>query len=174
MNDGPANATNAIGRSGSTASAGRINLANEYQPTAVRIAIAGIDGRMGRALVSSAGADFAIAGGSERAGSPALGAAPGGWTVSDSAEEAAQSADVWIDFTTPDATLAALDAELDVARQLRLARDRWALRRPTLRRFRRATARGARLAVPVRRGKVARARRPSFRGSPGWLPISCS
>ncbi|MEQ1785184.1 MAG: 4-hydroxy-tetrahydrodipicolinate reductase [Hyphomonadaceae bacterium] len=75
----------------------------------IRIAIAGIDGRMGRALVSSAGANIAIVGGSERPGSTALGIAPGGWTVSDGAAKAAQSADVWIDFTTPTATLAALE-----------------------------------------------------------------
>ena len=75
----------------------------------IRIAIAGIAGRMGQALVSSAGADVAIVGGSERAGSPALGADPRGWTVSDNAAVAAGSADVWIDFTTPTATLAALE-----------------------------------------------------------------
>jgi 4-hydroxy-tetrahydrodipicolinate reductase len=74
----------------------------------IRIAIAGIAGRMGQALVSSAGPDMTIAGGSERAGSPALGVAPGGWTVSDSATKAAEAADVWIDFTTPSASLAAL------------------------------------------------------------------
>lgn len=75
----------------------------------IRIAIAGIAGRMGQALVKSAGEDFAVAGGSERAGSPALGATQGGWTVSDSAAKAAQSADVWIDFTTPQASLEALE-----------------------------------------------------------------
>ena len=75
----------------------------------IRIAIAGIAGRMGQALVRSAGDGFSIAGGSERAGSDALGVAPGGWTVSDSAEKAAQSADAWIDFTTPTASLEALE-----------------------------------------------------------------
>ena len=81
----------------------------------ISIAIAGIAGRMGQALVKCAGPDMIIAGGSERPGSDALGQAPGGWTVSDSAAKAAQSADVWIDFTTPDASLAALE-------QLRLTR----------------------------------------------------
>ena len=71
----------------------------------IRIAIAGIAGRMGQALVRSAGADFIIAGGSERVGSDA----PGGWTVSDGAAKAAQSAEVWIDFTTPTASLEALE-----------------------------------------------------------------
>ena len=75
----------------------------------ISIAIAGIAGRMGQALVKSAGDGFIISGGSERAGSDALGPAPGGWTVSDGAAKAAQSADVWIDFTTPTASLEALD-----------------------------------------------------------------
>ena len=75
----------------------------------IRIAIAGIAGRMGQALVNSAGADFVIAGGSERAGSDALGVASGGWRVSDSAVTAAQSADAWIDFTTPAASLESLE-----------------------------------------------------------------
>jgi len=74
-----------------------------------RIAIAGIAGRMGQALVKCAGDGFVIAGGSERPGSDALGPAAGGWTVSDGAAKAAQSADVWIDFTTPTASLAALE-----------------------------------------------------------------
>lgn len=38
------------------------------------------------------------------------------------------------------ATLAALEKELDAARQLRLARDRWTLRRPVLRQYREAMA----------------------------------
>ena len=75
----------------------------------ISIAIAGIAGRMGHALVRSAAADFTIVGGSERPGSDVLGAAAGGWTVSDSAAKAAQSADVWIDFTTPAASLEALE-----------------------------------------------------------------
>lgn len=74
-----------------------------------RIAIAGIAGRMGQALVKSATDSFVISGGSERAGSDAIGPAAGGWTVSDSAAKAAQSADVWIDFTTPTASLEALE-----------------------------------------------------------------
>lgn len=75
----------------------------------IRIAIAGAAGRMGQALVKSAGADFAIAGGSERPGAPGLGQDQGGWTLSDGSAKAAQAADVWIDFTTPQATLEALD-----------------------------------------------------------------
>jgi 4-hydroxy-tetrahydrodipicolinate reductase len=75
----------------------------------IRIAIAGVAGRMGQALVKCAGSQVTIVGATERAGSPALGADPAGWTVADSASRAAQSADVWIDFTTPQASLEALE-----------------------------------------------------------------
>ena len=64
---------------------------------------------MGQALARVAGKDFVIAGGSERAGSDKIGADMGGWTISDAANKAAQSADVWIDFTTPEASLHALE-----------------------------------------------------------------
>lgn len=77
----------------------------------IRIAIAGAAGRMGQALAkAAASSDFAIVGGSERAGSEAIGNEFGpGATISDAANKAAATADVWIDFTTPEATLAALD-----------------------------------------------------------------
>ncbi len=75
----------------------------------IRIAIAGAAGRMGQALVKCAGADFTVTGGSERPGAPGLGQDQGGWTLSDGSAKAAQSADAWIDFTTPQATLEALD-----------------------------------------------------------------
>lgn len=84
------------------------------------IAIAGAAGRMGRALIRAASEDsrFRIAGGTERPGSRALGmdlgdlAGGGGFGVNaaDSVHTAATTADVWIDFTAPDATLDALDA----------------------------------------------------------------
>jgi 4-hydroxy-tetrahydrodipicolinate reductase len=84
------------------------------------IAIAGAGGRMGRALIAAAAADgrFTLAGGSERRESPALGADLGtlagvaalGVMTTESASAAANKADVWIDFTTPDATLAALES----------------------------------------------------------------
>ncbi len=84
------------------------------------IAIAGAGGRMGRALIRAAAEDkrFTIAGGSERRESPALGADLGtlggvpalGVVSTDSASAAASKADVWIDFTTPEATLAALES----------------------------------------------------------------
>jgi 4-hydroxy-tetrahydrodipicolinate reductase len=64
---------------------------------------------MGQALVKCAATDFTVTGGSERAGAPGLGQDQGGWTLSDGACKAAQSADVWVDFTTPQASLEALD-----------------------------------------------------------------
>lgn len=62
------------------------------------IAIAGCNGQMGRALMSAANSDsrFSITGTTTRGGT--------------SAGAAGANADVWIDFTTPDATLAALDS----------------------------------------------------------------
>lgn len=82
------------------------------------IAIAGAAGRMGRALISAAAARprLRIAGGTERAGSNAIGQDLGALAglspvgVSVSTDAAAIVADVWIDFTTPAATLAALHA----------------------------------------------------------------
>jgi 4-hydroxy-tetrahydrodipicolinate reductase len=61
------------------------------------LAIAGANGRMGRALVDAAGRDarFSVAGTTTRGAS---------------AGAAAANAEVWIDFTTPEATIAALDA----------------------------------------------------------------
>ena len=79
----------------------------------IRIAIAGAAGRMGQALAGMAlakGGGLSVAGGSERPGSEAIGRelAPGA-VISDAVSKAAANADVWIDFTTPEATLAALD-----------------------------------------------------------------
>ena len=75
----------------------------------ISIAIAGAAGRMGQAIAACAGPDFVITGGSERPGTPPIGADKGGWTIADSPSRAAQSAEVWIDFTTPQATLEALE-----------------------------------------------------------------
>jgi 4-hydroxy-tetrahydrodipicolinate reductase len=77
----------------------------------LKIAIAGVAGRMGQALIkAAAGGEFVVVGGSERPGSPDIGRdLGGGATISDAANKAAASADAWIDFTTPEATLAALD-----------------------------------------------------------------
>lgn len=84
------------------------------------IAIAGAAGRMGRALVRAARDSnaFRIVGGTERPGGGALGVdigvlaggEPIGVAPQRDVSAAAASAAVWIDFTTPAATLAALDA----------------------------------------------------------------
>ncbi|MES1201012.1 MAG: 4-hydroxy-tetrahydrodipicolinate reductase [Pseudomonadota bacterium] len=72
------------------------------------IAIAGAEGRMGRALIAAVAQrkDVAIVGGTEREG-----AAPEAeFPISRDAGAAAANADVWIDFSAPDATIAALEA----------------------------------------------------------------
>ncbi len=77
------------------------------------IAIAGAAGRMGQALVRAAAADarFRVVGGTARAGSAAAGASLGdGATISGDPKTASAGAQVWIDFTSPTATLAALCA----------------------------------------------------------------
>jgi 4-hydroxy-tetrahydrodipicolinate reductase len=78
----------------------------------LRIAIAGAAGRMGQALIAAAerAGNISVTGGSERAASPSLGRelAPG-VVISDAANKAALAADVWLDFTTPEATIAALE-----------------------------------------------------------------
>lgn len=86
----------------------------------IQLAIAGAAGRMGRALIAAASDErgLAIVGGSERADNPALGADLGilaqgdalGVVCLDSPEAAAHKAEVWVDFTTPSASLSALDA----------------------------------------------------------------
>src|SRR5262245_45644695 len=65
------------------------------------LAIAGCTGAMGRALIDAAGADgrFSVAGAASRGGA--------------STKAAAAYADVWIDFTAPEATLAALEALIE-------------------------------------------------------------
>jgi 4-hydroxy-tetrahydrodipicolinate reductase len=72
------------------------------------IAVAGAAGRMGRALVRAANADqrFRIAGATIREGS----ANTADIAAATAVEDAAANADVWIDFTTPKATLDALNA----------------------------------------------------------------
>jgi 4-hydroxy-tetrahydrodipicolinate reductase len=78
----------------------------------IKLAIAGAAGRMGSALVKAALGDarFSVVGGTERAGSASIGLDGGGFGVSDRVEVACANADVWIDFTTPSATTAALVA----------------------------------------------------------------
>lgn len=84
------------------------------------IAIAGAGGRMGRALVRAAAHDarFLVCGGTERSDGQFLGIdlgalagiAPLMMNTSETSNLAAGDATVWIDFTTPEATIAALDA----------------------------------------------------------------
>src|SRR5579862_5441887 len=84
----------------------------------IRIAIAGCAGRMGQTLVKLAGPEFAVVGGTERAGASQIGQDLGmlaalealGALAVEGAAEAAKQADVWIDFTAPAATLSALGA----------------------------------------------------------------
>jgi 4-hydroxy-tetrahydrodipicolinate reductase len=73
------------------------------------VAIAGAAGRMGRALTAAATADarFQVVGGTERG--DALKAASA-FAISADAATAAADADVWIDFTAPDASISALNA----------------------------------------------------------------
>ncbi|MGE0596319.1 MAG: 4-hydroxy-tetrahydrodipicolinate reductase [Hyphomonadaceae bacterium] len=83
------------------------------------IAIAGAAGRMGRALIRAAAmrGDIRVVGGVERPGGGAIGADLGtlagcdpiGVKATADIQEAAASADVWIDFTAPGATLSALE-----------------------------------------------------------------
>jgi 4-hydroxy-tetrahydrodipicolinate reductase len=81
---------------------------------ALRLAIAGAAGRMGRALAHAAEGsdDLAIVSGAERADSADIGAklTPQGAMIHGAPGEAAKLADAWIDFTIPKATLAALAA----------------------------------------------------------------
>lgn len=82
------------------------------------IAIAGAAGRMGRALVRAASTSgaFKVVGGTARTEAGRLGfdigvlagCEPLGVTTVADPGEAARDADVWVDFTTPPATLAAL------------------------------------------------------------------
>lgn len=84
------------------------------------IAIAGAAGRMGQALIHAArtAGDLRIAGATERAGAAIIGQDIGalsglpsaGVAVSADAAIAARDADIWIDFTVPQATIEALNA----------------------------------------------------------------
>lgn len=85
----------------------------------LRVAIAGVGGRMGRQLVGAAlDAGLSVTGGSEAPSSDHLGEDIGelagrrllGLKPATDPVAAASNADVWIDFTRPAATLAALDS----------------------------------------------------------------
>ncbi len=79
----------------------------------LRIAVAGASGRMGRALIEAVGAtnDLALAAALDVPGSPAIGQRVGqqpGTLVSDEPREALGQAQVLIDFTRPEGSLAHL------------------------------------------------------------------
>jgi 4-hydroxy-tetrahydrodipicolinate reductase len=86
----------------------------------MRLAIAGAGGRMGRALVEAALADreLTIAAALEAAGSPALGSTVAGIKVGSDIAAAAGAADVLIDFTRPEGTLAHVDACVKLAKPM--------------------------------------------------------
>ena len=86
-------------------------------PTLLRVAVAGASGRMGRTLIDAVGAapDLVLAGALDVAGSPGIGtdaggvdAAPCGVAITDDLRRGLEGADVLIDFTRPDGTLAHL------------------------------------------------------------------
>jgi 4-hydroxy-tetrahydrodipicolinate reductase len=76
----------------------------------IDLCIAGAGGRMGRALCEAAAGDdrLRVIGGTEPAGSPLIGAPAGEGAIHADVATAARGAHVWIDFTTPRATVAAL------------------------------------------------------------------
>jgi len=85
----------------------------------MKVAVAGAGGRMGRALIEAVLADrsLALAAALDAAGSPALGQTAGGLkVVSDLG--ALAGADVLIDFTRPEGTLAHLDACLKLGQPM--------------------------------------------------------
>jgi 4-hydroxy-tetrahydrodipicolinate reductase len=75
----------------------------------VKVAVAGAGGRMGRTLIDAVLADreFTLAAAFDVAGSPAIGQLVGGTKITSDAKSA-QAADVLIDFTRPEGTLAHL------------------------------------------------------------------
>jgi 4-hydroxy-tetrahydrodipicolinate reductase len=78
----------------------------------MRLAIAGAGGKMGRALIEATLADgsLKLAAALDAAGSSAVGTQIGGATVQSDVRAAVAAADVLIDFTRPEGTLAHLDA----------------------------------------------------------------
>ena len=78
----------------------------------MRLAIAGAGGKMGRALIEAVEADGALelAAAFDVAGSSALGTQVAGVTVGSDVRAAVAAADLLIDFTRPEGTLAHLDA----------------------------------------------------------------
>ena len=94
----------------------------------MRVAIAGAAGRMGRTLIQAVAEDGALTLGAaiEQPGAPALGSDAGeiagvgalGVAIADSVAEVVEDFETLIDFTVPNATLAAVDACHDAGRGL--------------------------------------------------------
>lgn len=85
--------------------------------SSLRIAIAGASGRMGRMLIEAveAAPDVVLAGAMDRPSSPSLGSDATAWlgqasgvTITDQVEQGLANADVLIDFTRPEGTMAHL------------------------------------------------------------------
>ena len=78
----------------------------------MKVAVAGAGGKMGRALIEAVQADASLklAAALDVAGSQALGTELGGVKVSSDIRAAVSAADLLIDFTRPEGTLAHLDA----------------------------------------------------------------
>jgi 4-hydroxy-tetrahydrodipicolinate reductase len=78
----------------------------------MKVAVAGAGGKMGRALIEAVQADSSLklAAALELAGSPALGTELAGVKVGSDIGTAVSAADLLIDFTRPEGTLAHLDA----------------------------------------------------------------
>ena len=74
----------------------------------IHITVAGAAGRMGNAVITeiTKSPGFEVAGLYERSGHDSIGREIAGVTISDSVEKAARTADVIVDFTSPEATLA--------------------------------------------------------------------
>ena len=78
----------------------------------MKVAVAGADGKMGRALIEAVLADgsLTLAAALDAPASPAIGTAVGGVRVTTDVQAAVSAAEVFIDFTRPAGTLAHLDA----------------------------------------------------------------
>lgn len=78
----------------------------------MRVAVAGAGGKMGRTLIEAVAADasLTLAAAFDVAGSPAIGTALGGVTIGSDVRQALAAADVMIDFTRPEGTLAHTEA----------------------------------------------------------------
>lgn len=82
----------------------------------VRVGVLGAGGRMGQAVIAAIAADarLKLSGAIERAGHPAVGTKlGGGLTICSNPGPLANASDVLIDFTTPEALAATLDAVCD-------------------------------------------------------------